>query len=781
MIGFFWNFRGMNQTSRLPALIGKIRDSHADFIGITETKKRDFSDGLLKTLSSNMPFSWCHLQAKGTAGGILVGANSDMFNMQVSDILHFSVSVILTDKKTNFSWKLVVIYGPAYEEFKQAFLDELHEIAGSWTGPVLFGGDFNLVRFIDDKSNRIINHRWADSFNEWIESNALIEINPTNKKFTWTNNQEIPILAKIDRIFVSTSWEAAFPLASVKALDRPPSDHNPLVLNSGDNVCFGKKRFRFEKWWLEKDSFRHMVEKAWNTPCNCSKSINKWQFKIRTFRRMIRGWAANEIAQLNREKVSLSEEFSRLEILAEDGNLSLADSQAMHVIENKLEKIWALEEIKSRQRSRDRNILEGDRNTAYFHAVANHRNRKKRIDCLQGPTGLVYDQKGMMKIAVDFYKDLFAKEEDLGVRLGSSFWEASDKVTSEENKFLTAPFTEVEIKEAIFSCYAEGASGPDGLSFHFYQKFWNLIKDDILDLFDDFYKGELDLNRLNFALVTLIPKVGDASDMKHFRPISLLNCSFKIFSKLLTLRLGPVAQRIVNKSQSAFIKGRYILESVVVAHELVHSLNRSGEKGVILKLDFEKAYDRVSWHFLFDMLKDRNFDPLWINWIQKIVVGGSLGILVNGEESSFFKPGKGLRQGDPLSPLLFNLVGDGLAKMLDKAVSRGLVQGVLRDFKKGGIVSLQYADDTILFSKAEDSALENLKCILMWYEQLSGMKVNFHKSEILPMNLDQEETQRFAHIFSCPVGSFPLKYLGVPLHFDVLSRDDIQPLVDKIL
>jgi hypothetical protein len=186
---------------------------------------------------------------------------------------------------------------------------------------------------------------------------------------------------------------------------------------------------------------------------------------------MIRGWAANEIAQLNREKVSLSEEFSRLEILAEDGNLSLGDSQAMHVIENKLEKIWALEEIKSRQRSRDRNILEGDRNTAYFHAVADHRNRKKRIDCLQGPTGLVYDQKGMMKIAVDFYKDLFAKEEDLGVRLGSSFWEASDKVTSEENKFLTALFTEVEIKEAIFSCYAEGASGPDGLSFLFYQKF----------------------------------------------------------------------------------------------------------------------------------------------------------------------------------------------------------------------------------------------------------------------------------------------------------------------
>ena len=142
---------------------------------------------------------------------------------------------------------------------------------------------------------------------------------------------------------------------------------------------------------------------------------------------------------------------------------------------------------------------------------------------------------------------------------------------------------------------------------------------------------------------------------------------------------------------------------------------------------------------------------------------------------------KGLRQGDPLSPLLFNLVGDGLSRMIDRAVDRGLVKRLLGDFRRGGIVSLQYADDTILFSKAEESALENLKCILMWYEQLAGMKVNFHKSELVPMNQDLDDAQRFAQIFSCPVGSFHLKYLGVPLHFGNLSRDDIQPLVDKIL
>jgi hypothetical protein len=237
----------------------------------------------------------------------------------------------------------------------------------------------------------------------------------------------------------------------------------------------------------------------------------------------------------------------------------------------------------------------------------------------------------MMRVALDFYKNLFAKDSDSSLKLDQDFWGEEDKVSSRENELLTTPFSENEIKEAVFCCYVEGGPGPDGLPFLFYQKFWDLIKSDVVDLFNDFHKGALDLKRLNFALVTLIPKVGEATNMKQFRPISLLNCNFKIFSKLLTLKLTAVVQRIVAPTQSAFIKGRYILESVVVAHELVHSVYQSGEPGIVLKLDYEKAYDRVSSSFLFDMLEARGFDPVWINWIKHVVVGGSLGIMVNGE------------------------------------------------------------------------------------------------------------------------------------------------------
>lgn len=109
-----------------------------------------------------------------------------------------------------------------------------------------------------------------------------------------------------------------------------------------------------------------------------------------------------------------------------------------------------------------------------------------------------------------------------------------------------------------------------------------------------FHEGELELYRLNFAMITLVPNIEGARNMKEFRPISLLNRSYKIFSKLLTIRLGKNSQRLISKQQSAFIKGRYILESVVVAHEIVHSVVKSKEPGVILKLDYEKAYDCVN-------------------------------------------------------------------------------------------------------------------------------------------------------------------------------------------
>jgi len=178
----------MGQQGRIPALANRIRENHADFVGIVETKKSEFSVGLLRSLTGNTKFDWCSLRARGTDGGILVGANSDIFTVTVGDILDFSVSVMLTNKSSGFAFKLVVIYGSPYEDGKLVFLDELHKIMGSWQGPIILGADFNLVRYSHEKSNGIINFKWADSFNDWIGKWGLIELELKNRKYTWTNN-----------------------------------------------------------------------------------------------------------------------------------------------------------------------------------------------------------------------------------------------------------------------------------------------------------------------------------------------------------------------------------------------------------------------------------------------------------------------------------------------------------------------------------------------------------------------------------------------------------------
>jgi len=185
-----------------------------------------------------------------------------------------------------------------------------------------------------------------------------------------------------------------------------------------------------------------------------------------------------------------------------------------------LEAIWNMEEVKARQRSRDRCVKEGDRNTAYFQAVANQRNRKKRIECLEGEEGLLTDHESMMEHAMGFYKKFFAQEEDYGVKLDTNFWGEEDKVTVDENEFLEAPFTVEEIKDAVFSSYAEGAPGPDGFSFLFYQNFWDVIKKYFMNLVRAFENGELNMDRLNYAMITLVPKEPDARNLKKFRPIS---------------------------------------------------------------------------------------------------------------------------------------------------------------------------------------------------------------------------------------------------------------------
>jgi hypothetical protein len=154
---------------------------------------------------------------------------------------------------------------------------------------------------------------------------------------------------------------------------------------------------------------------------------------------------------------------------------------------------------------------------------------------------------------------------------------------------LVKPFGVDEIKGVVMEVKVNSAPGPNGFMAIFFQKFWDTIQGELLSMFQDFWEGHLDIKRLNFGVITLVPKVKEANCIKQYRPICLLNVDYKCFTKVLTNRLVSVAQRVVGKNQTDFIKGRNILEGVVVLHEVIHELHSSKQKGLILKIYFEKA------------------------------------------------------------------------------------------------------------------------------------------------------------------------------------------------
>ena len=237
---------------------------------------------------------------------------------------------------------------------------------------------------------------------------------------------------------------------------------------------------------------------------------------------------------------------------------------------------------------------------------------------------------------------------------------------------------------------------------------------DIVQLFDDFYHDRVDISRLNYGIITLLPKVKEANRIQQYRPICLLNCLYKLITKTLTIRLEQIADKLIHCNQTAFMKGRNIMSGIMCLHET----KRRKESGIILKLDFEKAYNKVNWKLLFDCLEKRGFHQKWCSWIKQVVSGGTVSVKVNNSIGPYIKSYKGVRQGDPLSPILFNLVADCLTRMVFKAQQNGLITGLVDHIIPYWVAILQYADDTIVFLKNDMEGAVNMKLLIYIYREI---------------------------------------------------------------
>ncbi|RVW44362.1 LINE-1 retrotransposable element ORF2 protein [Vitis vinifera] len=233
-----------------------------------------------------------------------------------------------------------------------------------------------------------------------------------------------------------------------------------------------------------------------------------------------------------------------------------------------------------------------------------------------------------------------------------------------------------------------------------FQDCWDVIKEDLVRVFAEFHNSGIINQNTNASFIVLLPK---------------------------KRRLRGVLQETIHSTQGAFVQGRQILDAVLIANEIVDEKKRSGEEGVVFKIDFEKAYDHVNWDFLDHVLEKKGFSPRWRSWMRGCLSSVSYAILVNGNAKGWVKAARGLRQGDPLSPFLFTIVADVLSRMLLKAEERNLLEGFRVGRNRCRVSHLQFADDTILFASPREEEVQTLKSLLLVFGQISGLKVNLDK------------------------------------------------------
>lgn len=354
-------------------------------------------------------------------------------------------------------------------------------------------------------------------------------------------------------------------------------------------------------------------------------------------------------------------------------------------------------------------------------------------------------------------------------------------VTGQHNDMLTSiPKTE-EIKNVVFSLDGDSAPGPYRYPCHFYHTFWHIMGNDVVKSTQFFFTNNHIMPNLNYNLLILIPKVPQADKLDNFRPIALANFQFKIITKILADRLGSIASLIISEYQRGFIPGRHIQDCIVTASEVVNLLHKKSFGGSIaLKIDIRKAFDTLNWDFLLHVLRCFGFNHCFCRWIHTILHSVKLSMSINGKSVGFFSCTRGVRQGDPLSPLLFCLAEEVISKDLHIMMEEGKLSQIQASRGLKVPSHCLYADDILIFCKGTLSNIRNIMKLFSDYGDYSGQIINNGKSKFYTSSLSLSRQAAIASVTGFCYGSLPFVYLGVPLFKGMPKTIYLKPIFNII-
>jgi hypothetical protein len=691
---------------------------------------------------------------------------------------HIDIRIIESDAKT---WRCTFVYGEPKSQDRHEMWKLLKRIKREVKEPWLMAGDFNEAMWQHEHfSATKRNERQMESFRKVLSTCNLHDLGFSGPCWTYNNKQKgiRNVKVRLDRAVACPLWSNMFPHAEVKHLISSRSDHLPILINLQKNDEFprGNGCFRYEMMWERVESLEEEINVAWNghVRANCLQNVHQ---KLKSTMVCLKSWSRENFGAVSKE---INKIKNRLQWLYSQQPLGYPVE--IDNLNRRLDELLLREEIMWKQRSRTNWLKHGDQNTRYFHRKATWRAKKNKIRILKTEEGqTVVKQNELETLANDYFTKMYTKDMLVAPELIEELIE--QKVNQQMNDDLTRDFTDREIGDALFQIGPLKAPGVDGFPARFFQRNWGILKDEIIAAVKKFFQEGVMPSEINETVIVLIPKNNDPETLKDFRPISLCNVVYKIVAKCIVNRLRPMLDELINEAQSAFIPGRLITDNALIAFECFHSFQRNKkERGSFCayKLDLTKAYERVDWRYLETILTKFGFHTTFVRWIMSCITSVQYKVKVNGVLTSGFKPTRGIRQGDPLSPFLFLFVSEGLSKVLQHAVYLEELKDLRICRRAPGISHLLFADDCLLFFEADATQAGVIKAAIGIFEVGSGQLVNQSKCSVLFNEACPEEIQQSVkQILEVEHSSFEEKYLGLPTPDGRMKAERFQPLKER--
>ncbi|KAE8813727.1 hypothetical protein D1007_09235 [Hordeum vulgare] len=504
------------------------------------------------------------LPANGTRGGLILLWDTSKYAVTEITVRDFSISAMM--KPLNGQpWVITTVYGPHDDARRALFLAELQDIAGATNAPWLVLGDFNLITSAADKNNPNLDRRWMLRFRQALNASHLKEIRLIGRKFTWSNEQSPPTLVRLDRAFCTVDWELMFQNTKLLPQSSSMSNHCPLLLVN-EGMLRKQRRFQFKHYWLFVQGFHEVVLAAWNSIPIMTDPIRSFNMKLRAVARALPVWRRARIGNLQMKFLAAQELILRLDCAQDERALTAHENATWLRLKSRCLGLAVLLRIKQRQRVKVSWLKDNLSSSKMLFIKAKSRARKSTIHSLLGPLGTTLSDQHSILNAIDEH---FTAVVGTPTATSKSFCWDFLQITPENLQDIEHDFSLEEIKNAIWDMPTDKALGTDGFLGVFYRVCWEIIKADLLAIFQRIFNlNSRSLHKINDALIVLIPKKKDPTKIGDYRPISVIHSLMKLITKVLARRLAPRLPSLISKCQSAFMSGRSIQENFLYVENL---------------------------------------------------------------------------------------------------------------------------------------------------------------------------------------------------------------------